>query len=936
MTPVDIWRAPGGPTAETLEALELEFPMLARLPGMNRRTLLRVMGASLAMAGLTGCKPERSKDAVPYVTQPEGITASEAQYYATAVPFDGWAQPALATAHVGRPTRLDGNPEHPASRGKSDAFLQAAVLDLYDPDRSQAVLTDGAPASWAAFDTALAGWRTAWARSGGAGVRLVLGPTTSPTLIAQLARLRAAYPKLGVVHLPAVGDGLREAASVAAFGKPLQGHVALDRARTVVAIDDDLLGPGPRQVAQMLAWATRRGDAADRQHLYVAEPTPTLTGAAADTRRAVAAGRLPLLVEAIAAHVGIGAVPPGLDTAEAAWAVRMTAALRRDAGAALLAVGPYLPPATQALGFAVNDRLGNSGRTLWWSEPIAARGDDLDALAADLAAGRVDVAVALGCNPVYDAPALPWARARLRLHAGSHVDETARASRWHLPLHHALEAWSDGRAVDGTATLTQPLVDPLYDTRSLHGVVAALTGDTRSDRAIVRASWPMPDAAWRRAVHDGFTGGAAVPVAVVAKLPAAPPAPAAGIEAVFRPDPTIWDGARANNAWLQELPKPLLKTVWDNVVGVSAVLAAKLGLANGDMVRVAAGGRHVDGPAWVLPGQAAATVTLFLGHGRTAAGQVGNGVGYDAGPFRGSAWTLADVAVTKLDAVHAVATMQMQQAIDGPGIIRVVKDARGKAGENAPQDSLYPALAADAKPNSPPEPRWGMVIDLDKCTGCGACTVACQSENNIPVVGRDQVARGRVMHWLRVDRYHSGPVAAPRSFFQPVPCMHCEQAPCETGCPVHATVHGPDGVNEMVYNRCIGTRTCSSYCPYKVRRFNWLDYTGGAPASVEAQRNPDVTVRARGVMEKCTYCIQRIRTATVAAARDDRAIGADEVVTACQSACPSGAIKFGDLNDPRNVAAVARKDPRNYAMLEHLGVRPRTTYLARIVPDEEA
>ncbi|MGI4875941.1 MAG: 4Fe-4S dicluster domain-containing protein, partial [Janthinobacterium lividum] len=401
----------------------------------------------------------------------------------------------------------------------------------------------------------------------------------------------------------------------------------------------------------------------------------------------------------------------------------------------------------------------------------------------------------------------------------------------------------------------------------------------------------------------------------------------------------IWDGSRANNAWLQELPKPLLKTVWDNVVAVSPALAARLGLVNGDMVRVGAGGRHVDGPAWVLPGQAADTVTLYLGHGRTAAGRVGNGVGYDAGRLRSPAapWTLAGVTLARLDATHAVATTQLQQAIEGPGVIRVVKAAADKAGAPVDTATLYPPRPADLPAGAPSsEPRWGMVIDLDLCTGCGACTVACQSENNIPSVGRDQVAKGRAMHWMRVDRYHAGPVEAPASFFQPVPCMHCEQAPCETGCPVHATIHGPDGVNEMVYNRCIGTRTCSSYCPYKVRRFNWHDYTGGEPESIQAQRNPDVTVRNRGVMEKCTYCIQRIRGAVVAADKDGRAVGANEVVTACQSACPSGAIKFGDLNDPRNVAAVARKSPRNYAMLEELGVRPRTTYLARIVPDDEA
>jgi molybdopterin-containing oxidoreductase family iron-sulfur binding subunit len=552
----------------------------------------------------------------------------------------------------------------------------------------------------------------------------------------------------------------------------------------------------------------------------------------------------------------------------------------------------------------------------------------------------------LGANPVYAGPgdvdfAKLYAKVPVRVHAGTHVDETGRLSNWHLPLPHPLEDWSDARSPDGLATITQPVVGPMYDSRSMHQVLAAFTSDQLSrSREIVRQTWSQQlgdDAAWNAALKQGFVEMPPSPAA--AAMPAAgvgnPPAAREGeVEIVFRPDPTIHDGSHANNGWLQELPKPLFKTTWENVVAISPALASRMQVKSGDVVRVESGGRAVEAPAWVLPGQPENAVTLFLGYGRTRGGRIGTGIGYDAYRLRSAAQPWTAVGTVKPTGVHVViATTQDHHLLDaeGAGVVRTVTPHHPSALRDADrnQESMYPDWPED-------KPAWGMVIDLDRCIGCNACVVACQSENNIPVVGKDQVAKGREMHWLRVDRYYAGEAEDPETYFQPVPCMHCEQAPCEMGCPVHATVHSPEGLNLMVYNRCIGTRTCSSYCPYKVRRFNWFDYTTDAPSPTEAQRNPDVTVRGRGVMEKCTYCIQRIEGAKVQADIENRPVREGEVTTACQQACPAHAISFGNLADPASAVARQRKSPRNYSLLAEQGTRPRTTYLARIAEEGEA
>jgi molybdopterin-containing oxidoreductase family iron-sulfur binding subunit len=567
----------------------------------------------------------------------------------------------------------------------------------------------------------------------------------------------------------------------------------------------------------------------------------------------------------------------------------------------------------------------------------------LGALVRDMEAGAVETLIVIDSNPLYAAPAAMafakhLARVPNRIHAGLHIDETALACQWHVPLSHVLESWSDARAVDGNATIIQPVIAPLYATRSVHQFIDILSGDADGADSAVRTTWTSAfggDFAekWRAALTDGFVAGTeAKPLTLTpnAPPPLRPVAASNENEIDFAPDPTIWDGRFANIAWLQELPKPISKIAWDNVVAVSPALAAAKGMSNGDLVEVASGEQRIQGALFIMPGQAPNTVALTFGYGRRAGGDIARGNGYDAFALQSADQSFsARGTISRVEGHYALATTQAHHRMDGFDFVREVTAAAPSVPPPKDKTTLYP----DWNTPSPaidniPDHAWGMVIDLDLCIGCNACVAACNAENNVLVVGKDQVARGREMSWLRVDRYYTGSPDNPRSYFQPVPCMHCEKAPCEMGCPVHATVHSPEGINQMVYNRCIGTRTCSSYCPYKVRRFNWYDYRKFSEPE-RAAKNPDVTVRSRGVMEKCTYCIQRVEGAHAQADKEDRALRRDEVVTACQQACPTKAIVFGDLNDKGSAVAARRRSGRHYALLEELGTRPRTTYLAR-------
>jgi molybdopterin-containing oxidoreductase family iron-sulfur binding subunit len=719
-----------------------------------------------------------------------------------------------------------------------------------------------------------------------------------------------------------------------------------------VSIGDDLLGPGPHQVSHAAAWMTRRGEmapGAGRMRMHVAESVLSLTGSVASTRLPCDASRLPLLAQAAAARLSLaGFTMPELTEAERKWIGRAIDELSAHQGRSLFAIGPVADPTWRALAPAINQTLGNAGITVWYSEPITpAIGDTqtLNALASDMASGVVDTLVTIDCNPAYAAHgALDFGALMERIpnhiHAGQYFDETAKLCRWHLPLSHPLETFGDARAIDGSAVILQPVVAPLYSSRSVHQIADMLLGtvDPTSDAA-PRTTWQKTFGAnfeqrWTRALHDGLVEGTATqPITITPRpvtLPAAAMTAQGDLDVVFLPDPAVWDGRFGNIAWLQELPKPLTKITWDNVIGVSPAIAAAKNLSNGDVVDVTVGTGVARGPAWIVPGQAPNTVALFFGYGRRTGGDIAVGRGYDAFAVQPAEQTFAArCSVERIGRQHPIATTQAHHRMDGFDFVREVT---AKAPQTAPpkeSHTFYPDWnVKDPSIDNVPDHAWGMVIDLDTCIGCNACVSACNVENNVLVVGKDQVARGREMLWLRVDRYYTGDVENPKSFFQPVPCMHCEKAPCEMGCPVHATAHSPEGVNQMVYNRCIGTRTCSSYCPYKVRRFNWFDYRHIGEAD-QAAKNPDVTVRSRGVMEKCSYCTQRIQAAHVQADKENRPLRRDEVVTACQQACPTKAIVFGDLKDNESAVAQRRRSGRHYVLLEELGTRPRTTYLAR-------
>ncbi len=932
--------------------LRAEFAEAASMfdePG--RRQFLKLMGASLLLGGLGGCGENKADHALPYVNQPEDVTPGVPRYYATGILFEGYVQPVIATTYAGRPTKLDGNPDHPVSRGKSDAFTQSSIFELYDPERSKAPLRGGVSSTWDVFAGELHELRARWHERSGEGLRIVTGPTTSLTLQRQIAELEKQFPKMRWLHLPPLGLARQHESMMTALGRPVVPHFRLDQCEVIVSLDHDLLGPGADQVAHAIAWSQHRGEAAPGQgrgRIHIAESVPSLTGTVATVRLPADPARIALLAQALAAEFGIaGFGKPELQPREKEWLERAISELRTHGGHSLLAIGPQLDPQLQAIAPVINHQLKNANVTVWYSEPIHLSAGDarpLASLSAEIATGAVDTLIMMDCNPAYCSPgalklAEQLARVPHLIHAGLHADETAQLCRWHLPLSHALENWSDGRAVDGSATIIQPVIRPLYGSRSVHQLFDLLLGinDPAADSA-VRATWRGTfradfDQRWTRALHDGFVADSgAKPVAISPKAPAAPrTATQQGdqLEIAFKLDPTVWDGRFANIAWLQELPKPLTKVTWDNIIAVSPGVADQYKLANGDVVEVTVDGRRVRGAAWIVPGQAVHTIALYFGYGRRAGGDIAMGAGYDAFTLWPSeADWLACGIVAAVSGSSGIATTQAHHRMDGFDFVREVSTRDPRIPPSKAQSTFYPDWNEKQANGSVADHAWGMVIDLDLCIGCNACVSACNVENNVLVVGKDQVARGREMLWLRVDRYYTGDPANPRGYFQPVPCMHCEKAPCEMGCPVHATVHSPEGLNQMVYNRCIGTRTCSSYCPYKVRRFNWYDYRHFAEAE-QAVKNPDVTVRSRGVMEKCTYCTQRIEAAHVAADKENRSLRRDEVVTACQQACPTKAIVFGDLKDAGSAVAQRRRSGRHYTLLEKLGTGPRTTYLAR-------
>lgn len=934
-----------------------EFPFGVTPETPSRRQALQLLTAAALALPAAACS-RAPEHIVPYVELPEGLTPGKPLTFATSLLLGGIAQPVIVESHEGRPTKVEGNPQHPASLGRTDAFAQAAILSLYDPARSKTVLKNGQIASWADFLAAIARASRDWSPTG-AGLRLLSGRTTSPTLLRQITKLKRQYPSLVWHRWEPINDDSVLSGAELAFGQRLEPHYRLDQADVIVALDADLLGPGPRQVTHGIAFSEgRRARANSRKltRLHVAEPLLTLTGAMADSRHRLKRSEVADLAWLLAARLGAD-VPAPKDTSSATpWLDMVAREIEAHQGRALVAVGPGQPAHVHALAAWINYRIGAVGSLVSWREPIEVdpgdHGASISALAHEMAAGQVQTLVILGGNPAYDAPADlgftdALGKVPLSVHLGQHVNETAELVSWHIPELHPLESWSDARAADGSIGIIQPLITPLYDGRSAHDVVAVLSGNfDPSSREIVQEHWRETsdvaqfDQFWRQTLHDGFTSLRPPEASQPAGEPRLPQAPAAqprssGFEIVFAPDESVWDGSFAENAWLQELPNPLTKEVWGNAASLAPADADGQSIREGDIVRIEIGERRLELPAVIAPGQAAGTIGLKLGYGRRT-GVIANGIGANAYSLRASdgLWAASGASLVKTGGHVSLARTQVHRSMRGQDIVRTMSlaelaSARQKPAPGEPATSLYPTFP-------PGKHAWAMVIDQSVCIGCNACVTACQAENNIPVVGPDEVRRGRDMQWLRVDLYFKGSPDDPDTLFQPVPCMHCEKAPCEPVCPVEASVHDSEGLNVQVYNRCIGTRFCQANCPYKVRHFNFYGYADGqeyknlgAPI-IEAAHNPDVTVRARGVMEKCTYCVQRISGARRLAERENRPIREGEVVTACAQACPTRAIIFGDLLDKDSEVARLRRQPHEYALLADLGTRPRTTYLARV------
>jgi MoCo/4Fe-4S cofactor protein with predicted Tat translocation signal len=956
---------------EFQDMLHREFPKGASewVDSVSRRGFLRLMGASLAMAGMTGCTKLPLQEIVPYVRQPEQFIPGIPMYYATAFTLSGYANPLLVESHLGRPTKIEGNNLHPASLGGTDVFAQASILGMYDPDRSQAITHLGDVDSWAAFAKEIKGALAVQKTLGGAGIRILTQTISSPTLKDQMHAFLAMYPKAKWhVYEPVNRDNALEGAKLA-FGEALETQYRLENAAVIVSLDADFLYAGfPGNVRYIRDFAKKRNPDTEMSRLYVIESNPSSTGAKADHRLPLRAVEIEHFARALASAIGVNGVG-AMDSGDTAKFISVLAGdLQKHKGASVIIAGDHQPPAVHALAHGMNAALGNVGRAVVYTDPVDAnpvnQTESLRDLVSDMRAGNVDLLVIMGGNPVYDAPAdlgfgdcVKNSKVGLRIYHGLYENETAELCHWNVNEAHYLEAWSDGRAYDGTVSLVQPLIAPLYAGKSAHEMLSAFVGvSDASGYDIVRGYWqkqnpgPEFESWWRKTLNDGFVEGSAyAPKVVSLKLSSLPAAAAIAdansLEINLRRDPAVYDGQFANNGWLQELPKPMSKLTWDNAVLMGPRMAEREGVKTMDVVTLGLNGRKITCPVWIQAGHPDHSVTVHLGYGRRKAGRAGTGAGFDAYALRttNALWFATGGMFTKTGDHYQLASTQGYQTMDtGDGATRpLVKEATleeyrkepkfAREDEPPPTLTLYPGYDYKKSPDA-----WGMTIDLNACVGCNNCIVACQSENNIAVVGKEQVVKGRHMHWIRVDAYYQGDRDAPKAHFQPVPCMQCENAPCELVCPVGATVHSSEGLNDMVYNRCVGTRYCSNNCPYKVRRFNFLLFQDWETPQYKLMRNPDVSVRSRGVMEKCTYCVQRITQhridAETAAVRENREFKIEDgsLQTACQQSCPADAIVFGNINDPNSRVAKLKALDRNYGLLADLNTRPRTTYLAEI------
>ncbi len=977
-------------TPEFAEAISREFPNVPweNLPEPTRRQFLKVMGASMAMSGLAACRWPR-EHIVPFDRRPHERVPGVPQRFATAAEIAGVGVGLLVTSYDGRPVKVEGNPNHPMGRGAASAQHQGLVLEMYDQDRSRfARRRDGEQwfnVSMSDVASELEPVLEPVRAAAGRGLAVLSTQSSSPSLERLRARMAAEWPEARwVAYEPLSRDNDLEGTQQA-FGQPLRPFWRLDRARVVACFDADPLGVHPDALRLAREWAEVRRDIVDGMSRWLMfEPGYSLTGAAADHRVPVPGSLVPRALQRLAGALAERGVNlpfelaqsllrvPALEQGEAEIAA-FADELMAHRGAGLIAVGPRQPAGAHALAHVLNRALGNEGETVVYN-PISGgeRSSQVTALAAlgqQIQAGEVTTLVILGGNPAYDAPAdldvRSWlASVPTALHLSLYFDETSEQCDWHLPSAHVLESWGDVRASDGTVSVVQPLIEPLYGGWTPTEVVSRLLGEPKRAYEIVRQTFAElvgglgGERAWQQALASGVVDGTQwTPIApslsaeglaaAAAGLADQPSALAAdSLEVVLIPDASVLDGRFANNPWLQEMPDPMTCVTWDNAALLAPSTANELGVTTNDVVTVSVEGRQIDLPVYVMPGHAPYSVTIPLGYGRTAAGEVGNGVGANASALRTSTafWSIVGATVQATGRARELASTQDHHIIDAAGFAarqerlgKLVREGSLAEYRKHPDFVDHRAHMMDLfnlwEPHRYEGMQWGMAIDLNACIGCGACVVACQAENNVPVVGREQVIEHREMHWLRVDRYFTGTmedIDNPQVAFLPLACVHCENAPCEQVCPVAATVHNDEGLNQMVYNRCIGTRYCSNNCPYKVRRFNFFQYHPKPEPLEKMQFNPEVTVRGRGVMEKCTYCTQRIEAVKIEARNNGRAIADGEIVPACAQTCPTDAIVFGDVSDPESRVSQLLADQRSYAMLGILNVRPRTRYLARL------
>ena len=953
---------------------------------LSRRNFLSLVAASVALASLEGCKKPVQK-IIPYVEAHPGTIPGIRKEYATTMPFKNNVVGLVIENHDERPIKVFGNDNHPTSLGKSNVFSQASILDMYDPDRARGIKLDGKKVNWSEYIK----YAESIYNSKGKGLAVLLQESSSPTMNALRKDFKKIYPNADwIVYEPINNENLYSGVE-RALGKRLQPYNRLEKAKTILSIGSDFLGSDDNNVNNTRKFSENRrveDKNSTMNRLYVVESSMTATGASADHRLNIPTSELDLVLKELCSELkklGMNISTGSLKTSNNLWIKAVAEELMENKGSSIILGGSHLSVDAHAIITMLNDKLNAPVDYYPLDSSHVTSVDDFVGLCKKMKNGSIENLIILGGNPVYNAPADLKFESLIKnvqniVHLSNIYDETSKRSNWHIAESHFFENWGDAMSYDGYPSVIQPQIRPLFQSHTaIDLLIPIIYGKESSSYDFIREVWKSNiiknsnfEKQWNKVLHDGVHQK---PLLKAYKALSSKQLSTASLntklkvksdkfEVVFIASPSTYDGRYANNGWLQEVPKPITQLTWDNAALISMSVAKKLKIKNGQMLEISLDGKTMSIPAWIVPGQNKKTITIELGYGRDFNGRIGNDVGFNAYKLRTMS-TMAygvNASIKVLNKTYPLAGTQDHYGLE--------EDSLSLLGNSSGTDSIQqripelvrqstldhykdnPNFVQDAvkshKPDKKrswadhsmynPEPeydyskgqQWGMSIDLTSCTGCNACSISCQSENNIPIVGKQQVLNGREMHWIRIDNYFSGDPENPEVSSQSVACVHCELAPCEQVCPVAATTHSSDGVNQMTYNRCLGTRYCANNCPYKVRKFNFYNFTKDTPEIVQMAMNPDVTVRFRGVMEKCSYCYQRVSEARIKAENEHREMVDGDVKTACQDACPADAIVFGDINDPNSRVSKAKRNNRDYALLGQLGTSPRTTYLAKI------